>query len=102
MYSRGTAATRYWDSIPEHLDVLITHGAPLGILDQVAPHTVHLGCAERLDAVRSKKPKVHLFGHIHGGASEVERDGIRFVNAAYLNERYKPSHPAGKIRVIDL
>jgi len=102
MYSRGTAATRYWDSIPEHLDVLITHGPPLGILDQTVPQTLHLGCAELLDAVRSKKPKVHLFGHIHGGAGELEREGIHFVNAAYLNERYEPKHPAGQIRVIDL
>ena len=102
MYPRGTAATRYRDSIPEHLDVLITHGPPLGILDETAPQTLHLGCAELLDAVWSKKPKVHLFGHIHGGAGELERDGIRFVNAAYLNERYKPSHPGGKIHVIDL
>ncbi|RXH56705.1 hypothetical protein GRAN_3562 [Granulicella sibirica] len=45
---------------------------------------------------------MHIFGHIHGGAGEVERDGIRFVNAAFLNERYEPSHPAGKIRVIDI
>ena len=36
MYPRGTAATRYWDSIPEHLDVLITLWPPLGILDQTA------------------------------------------------------------------
>lgn len=99
---RLTAAARYWDSIPEHLDVLITHTPPLGILDQTAPHMVHFGCAELLDAVRSKKPKVHLFGHIHGGSGDLERKGIRFVNTAYLNERYKPSRPAGKIRVIDL
>jgi len=102
MYPRGTASDRYWDSIPEHLDVLITHTPPLGILDHTAPHMVHLGCAELLDAVRSKKPKVHLFGHIHGGAGELKHEGIRFVNAAYLNERYKPSRPAGKIRVINL
>lgn len=102
MYPRGTAATRYWGSIPQHLDVLITHGPPLGVLDQIAPDEVHLGCAELLDAVRSKKPKVHLFGHIHGGAGELEREGVHFVNAAHLNERYEPEHPAGKIRVIDL
>ena len=82
--------------------MLITHGPPLGVLDQIAPHEVHLGCAELLDAVWSKKPKVHVFGHIHGGAGELEREGIHFVNAAYLNERYEPKYPAGTIRVIDL
>jgi hypothetical protein len=40
MYPRGTAAIRYWDSIPEHLDVLITHGPPLGVL--IRP--LHMRC----------------------------------------------------------
>jgi len=102
MYPRGTAAEKYWEQIPENLDVLITHGPPFGILDQPAPHKPNVGCAELLVAVQRTKPKVHVFGHIHGGAGELERDGVRFVNAAYLNERYKPKPPAGRIRVIEL
>jgi len=64
--------------------------------------SMHLQNAELIAAVQRRKPKMHLVGHIHGGAGELERDGIRFVNAAYLNERYKPKPPAGKIRVVDL
>jgi len=41
---------------------------------------------------KTERPKVHVFGHIHGGG----------VNAAYLNEQYKPLKPAGKIRIIDV
>jgi hypothetical protein len=44
MYTRGSGA-KYWDQIPDGLDVLITHGPPFGILDQVAPDGEHLGCA---------------------------------------------------------
>jgi Icc-related predicted phosphoesterase len=102
MYPRGVAARKYWDQIPEGLDVLITHGPPFGILDQVTPGGEHLGCAELLKAVEAKKPKVHIFGHIHGGAGTIDNGATRFVNAAYLNERYKPMEPAGKVRVIDL
>ncbi len=102
MYPRGSAAQRYWDVIPDNLDVLITHGPPFGILDQTAPGEAHLGCEELRDAVERKKPKVHLFGHIHGGAGTLAAESTRFVNAAYLNERYKPLAPAGNIRVIDL
>ena len=102
MYSRGTSAQRYWNLIPYNLDVLITHGPPFGILDQTAPGEAHLGCEELLDAVEEKKPRVHLFGHIHGGAGTFQNDTTRFVNAAYLNERYKPLEPAGKIRIVDL
>jgi Icc-related predicted phosphoesterase len=84
------------------LDVLITHGPPFGILDQTAPGEVHLGCEELRKAVEEKKPRVHLFGHIHGGAGLFEHGVTRFVNAAYLNERYKPHEPADQIRVVDL
>jgi Icc-related predicted phosphoesterase len=101
MYTRGSGA-KYWDQIPDGLDVLITHGPPFGILDQVTPDGEHLGCAELLESVEQKRPRVHLFGHIHGGAGIFESDVTRFVNAAYLNEQYKPLKPAGKVRVVDL
>lgn len=102
MYSRGASAQRYWSQIPHNLDVLITHGPPFGVLDQTAPGEAHLGCEELLKAVEEKKPRVHLFGHIHGGAGIFQNEATHFVNAAYLNERYKPLEPAGKIRMIDL
>jgi len=102
MYPRGHAANQYWDQIPAGLDVLITHGPPYGILDQSAPGEEHLGCAELLKAVQKKKPKVHIFGHIHGGAGTFENGDTRFVNAAYLNERYKPLPPARKIHIVDI
>ena len=101
MYQRGSGA-RHWELIPDNLDVLITHGPPLGILDQTAPGEAHLGCAELLDTVKRKKPRVHIFGHIHGGAGTFENDETRFINAAYLNERYKPLPSAGKIHVVDI
>src|ERR1035441_6948509 len=56
MYPRGSAAKQYWDQIPYNLDVLITHGPPFGILDQVAPDGAHLGCEELLKAVQEKRP----------------------------------------------
>lgn len=100
--SSRLGSKRYWAQIPYNLDVLITHGPPFRILDQTAPGDAHLGCEELLKAVEEKKPKLHLFGHIHGGAGTFENEVTRFVNAAYLNERYKPLEPAGKVRIIDL
>ena len=72
------------------------------ILDETAPGEAHLGCEELLNAVKAMKPRVHLFGLIHGGAGTFDNGATRFVNAAYLNERYKPLDPAGKIRTVDL
>jgi predicted phosphohydrolase len=89
---RGEAIRKYWDKIPYDLDILITHGPPRGILDQTVPHrhTEHLGCDDLLMAVREKKPRVHVFGHIHGGygkhVSPVTK--TQFYNAALLNEMY--------------
>jgi hypothetical protein len=84
------------------LHVLITPGPPYGILDQIAPGSEHLGCEVLCGAVEEKRPRLHIFGHIHGSAGSVEKGITRFVNAAYLNEQYRPLPPAGKIRVIDL
>jgi predicted phosphohydrolase len=100
-YPRG-AGTRYWDQIPYDLDVLITHGPPFGILDQIEPGGAHLGCEQLLKAVEEKKPRVHIFGHIHGGAGTFDNGTTRFVNAAFLNERYQPIAPTGKIHIIDI
>ena len=68
MYPRGTSSKLYWNLIADNLDVLVTHGPPFGILDETAPGKEHLGCEELLNAVKEKEPRVHLFGHIHGGA----------------------------------
>jgi Icc-related predicted phosphoesterase len=100
-YPRGAGA-RYWVQIPYGLDVLITHGPPFGILDQIEPGGAYLGCEELLKVVKEKKPKLHIFGHIHGGAGTFDNGTTRFVNAAFLNERYQPNAPAGKIHVIDV
>jgi predicted phosphodiesterase len=102
MYRRAPEANQYWDQIPDGLDVLITHGPPQGILDQAIPGGAHLGCVELLEAIQAKKPKVHIFGHIHGGAGTFTKEDTRFINAAYLNERYQSAEPAGTIRVVDL
>jgi Icc-related predicted phosphoesterase len=102
MYPPGERAQEHWNRIPDKLDVLITHGPPHGILDQSSPGEAHLGCIELAKAVSRKKPRVHVFGHIHGGAGLYSDDATKFVNAAYLNENYKPLEPAGKVRFVDL
>ena len=89
---RGAAIKKYWDLIPEGTDVLITHGPPWGKLDRVVPkHGVeHLGCGELLKAVDRVQPRLHVFGHIHGGYGTMWEENTHFVNAALLNEQYRP------------
>lgn len=52
-------------SFPE-VDIMLTHGPPLGILDQVV-HGDHVGCEHLLQACTRAKPRLHVFGHIHEG-----------------------------------
>ena len=88
---RGEAIKRYWDMIPEGLDILVTHGPPMGIHDQIAAHlgSEHLGCEELMKAVERVKPKIHVFGHIHGGYGKTQYVNTLFINAAICNEAYK-------------
>lgn len=89
---RGEAIKRMWDLIPEGLDILITHGPPMGINDQISAHlgSEHLGDEELMAAVERVKPKMHVFGHIHGGYGQTKYVNTHFINAAICNEAYKP------------
>jgi Icc-related predicted phosphoesterase len=66
---RGHALAEKWALVPDGVDVLITHGPPLGIGDR-GPVPGRLGCEDLLERVRRAAPRLHLFGHIHqdGGA----------------------------------
>jgi len=86
--------TKRWDMIPEGLDILVTHGPPRNIHDQISAHlgSEHLGCPHLLEAVERAKPKVHVFGHIHGGYGKTQYVNTLFINAAICNEAYKPAN----------
>lgn len=95
---RGAPIRRYWDEIPDAglIDVLITHGPPLGILDQAHPGgdsrmvaTDHLGCEELAERIKISQPLVHVFGHIHGSYGKFENSTTKFFNASVVNEAYR-------------
>jgi Icc-related predicted phosphoesterase len=86
---RGAASRRYWDRIPLGTDVVITHGPPFGTLDKPDLLASRLGCQDLIMAILRVKPKLHVFGHIHGGyGHEVGPNGTRMVNCAVLDQRY--------------
>lgn len=53
-------------AIPEGLDVLITHGPPLGICD-LTVDGIHAGDPLLIGVAERKQPRVMVFGHIHEG-----------------------------------
>ena len=54
--------------VPDYpaIDVMMTHGPPLGVLDATT-RGEHVGCAHLLRAAQRCKPRLHCFGHIHEG-----------------------------------
>lgn len=90
---RGEALQAKWRQIPAGVDLLVTHGPPRGIGDVIRGGESE-GCDDLLEEVLGRvRPRVHLFGHIHEGYGVVEREGIQFVNAALVDERYRIANP---------
>lgn len=88
----GILLKEKWNMIPEDTDILVTHGPPFGIGDEVRRGSKSVGCKELLERVNKIKPKIHAFGHIHEAFGEFYKDGITFINASSLDEDYKYTH----------
>ena len=85
-----------WDAIPTNTDILITHGPPFGYQDIPGGQSIRVGCEMLRYRVDEIKPKIHVFGHIHGENGYYFNGHTHFFNASVLNERYnytnKPFH----------
>jgi Icc-related predicted phosphoesterase len=84
-----------WAGIPADVDVLLTHGPPLGHGD-LAVHGVHVGSetlAARLPAL--ERLQLHAFGHIHeAGGSRGKFGDATLANVSYVDFDYTPVQPA--------
>lgn len=86
---RGSAIRAKWDSIPEQLDILITHGPPAFICDRTTDG-LNVGCEDLREVIRARRPRLHVFGHIHDGYGVVEKPETIHVNASVCNADYLP------------
>jgi predicted phosphodiesterase len=99
---RGEALCRKWKQIPCDTTILVTHGPPYGIADEVSfqGQTENMGdrdLRERL--LHLTDLKLHVFGHNHsqGGTIVVQR--AVYVNASVLNERYQLVREAVQLEI---
>ncbi|KAJ8599584.1 hypothetical protein CTAYLR_004692 [Chrysophaeum taylorii] len=95
MLGRGEPSLDKWRNIPDGVDILVTHGPPLGRHDLCAWGEGRAGCIDLLYQVQQRiRPKVHVFGHIHEGYG-ASSDGVTdFVNPSTCNLAYRPdNHP---------
>lgn len=88
----------HWDLIPEDTEILLTHGPPMKILDEVT--TVmgtsynppqHVGCEELSKRLAQLHVKLHLFGHIHEGRGFQYEGETTYVNGSSLDRMYMPA-----------
>jgi predicted phosphohydrolase len=63
--------------LPSDVDVLVTHGAPMGIMDG------GLGCSTLRKLVALARPQNHIFGHVHQTGGQSLKEGCTmFWNVA--------------------
>ena len=93
---RGRPLADKWASIPDGIDVLVTHGPPRGFGDSVgvwpgneAFQRMRAGCEDLLARVREVRPLLHVYGHIHQGRGHW-RDGPTLLVNATCDECMAP------------
>lgn len=106
---RGERLRKKWNLIPLDTDVLITHGPPHGVLDEVRARMTAwgpsedgsgpLGCEELAIRLATVKPRLHVFGHIHDGYGFIEKGDTTHVNASVCDEDYRPVNPVWVVDV---
>eukprot|EP00668_Euglena_longa_P015586 GGOE01019688.1.p1 GENE.GGOE01019688.1~~GGOE01019688.1.p1 ORF type:complete len:313 (+),score=44.04 GGOE01019688.1:43-939(+) len=82
---RGQPLKEAWRPMPRPLHVLVTHTPPHGVLDTADYGTgtdQPLGDEELMKAVRTNRPLVHVFGHIHRGRGVECKGHTLFINVA--------------------
>lgn len=77
-------------SIPKNVDILVSHGPAMGILD-TTKFNENVGSLFILHALENVSPKYFLCGHIHeqGGKNKKHNDTLCF-NISHVNEMYEP------------
>ena len=102
-------------SVPEGVDILITHGPPRSHLD-----LLHLGCVHLLRELWRVRPSLHVFGHVHEGYGQewlqfdslqeayeqtiIDKGGLwnaLKVLREYLSSRYLSSSLEAKCRLVN-
>ena len=74
--------------IPSNIDVLVTHGPPMSVLDK-DPNGVHVGCVDLMHELDRIRPKVCVFGHLHNNPGTIDLRDTKFINCAVVNNEHK-------------
>lgn len=73
-----------YQCIPGAIDILISHGPPFGIGDEVSGQ--HVGSKALREKIFEIKPKLIVFGHIHDAFGQWQINEMTFANVSLLND----------------
>lgn len=93
---RGADIQKHWDLIPKDTEILITHGPPHRIGDEIVKRDgsiEHVGCEDLYRSILQTEVKLHVFGHVHEGSGCSYVEGRTFINASSIDERYRLKDP---------
>ena len=88
-----------WKQIPYNIDLLVTHGPPYGIGDEVCNYSTNykvnnVGCHILTSEIFKRDSiRVHAAGHIHEMSGIRQEHNKAFVNASMLDDNYKLKYP---------
>lgn len=95
----GCTPEEIWAKVPDHTDIIISHGPPHGCADQIAMGAPHLGSTHMRDCIHDRKDTLLgvICGHIHGGYGHHSYDAtdpnaVNIINAAINTEGYTPTN----------
>jgi Icc-related predicted phosphoesterase len=93
------ALAQVWAQIPDHTNVVLVHGPPLGCGDRTIDG-VNAGSAtlrQRLEQL--PQLKLTVFGHIHEGYGSGYLNGTSWLNASQVDENFDPVHEPHLIEI---
>lgn len=93
--------TGLWDSVPEGVDILLTHTPPRAFCDRVDSGDLRQGCSRLFEAVRRAQPRLHVCGHLHQGrgSAVLSWNGCDLVGSMTWAD---PGAGNGKLSLVDL
>lgn len=81
-----------YERIPDNINVLITHGPPLGYGDKTSM-SENVGSRSLTKTIINKKINLTVTGHIHPAYGKYEiNNEFTVLNASCVNEKYKPTN----------
>ena len=83
---------RKWAAIPDDTDILLLHGPPRGAGDKTI-YQERIGSPSLRDRIEAIQPLLVVCGHNHGGYGQCMIGETLVVNAALMDDNYRPVHP---------